>query len=392
MSPSFTDIYLVAGKRTPFGKYGGSLAGQNFLDLLLSPAKALLTETKVNPELIHQVILGNVLPISSSSLYSARHLALAIGMKKSSTALMLNRLCGSGFEAIYQAMKSIQFGEADAILAGGVENLSACPHLMLGARFGTKFGAMKTQDFLLDTLSDSQCQVSMGETAEKLADEISITREESDLFSFMSHQKAIAAYNNHEFVSEIAPYNIGSKTLSVDEHVRFDTKKEDFTKLKPTFRSNGTVTPGSASGVVDGAAVVLIANKNFIEKNNLKPLAKLISCQVEGVEPEKMGSGPVPAITNLLLKNKLSLIDIDLFEINEAFASQALYCQKKLEIPDEKMNIWGGAVALGHPLGASGIRLSLTLAHQLKKKSKKRGVASACIGGGQGIALYMENV
>lgn len=392
MSPQLESVYIVEGKRSPFGKFGGSFIDCSFLDLLQPITELMLKNISINAELIDQVIIGNVLPISSESLYTARHLGLKIGMNNSFQALMLNRLCGSGFEAIIQAYKNIKLDEAHAILVGGVENLSACPHLIKGLRFGTKFGPTKMNDFLLETLSDSLYQCSMGETAEKLADDLKISREESDDFSFDSHQKAKRAYDALLMQNQLSPITIKNKTISIDEHLRTDIKKEELKKLKSTFRENGRVTAASASGVVDGAAVAFIASEKFVKQHHLNPIAKIISYHTVGVEPIRMGMGPVRAINELLKKNNLSVDQIDLFEINEAFAAQALYCKKSLSIPDEKFNIWGGAVAIGHPLAASGIRLVTTLAHQLKTLKKSKGIASACIGGGQGVALLIENL
>ena len=395
MGHSPISVYLAGGKRTPFGKFGGTLATLSPLELCQRASDALLLELKLSPNQIDQVIVANVVPPTPDTLYCARHLALRLKMPQTTPGLMVNRLCGSGFEAIIQAQHLIERGDAEAILVAGVENMSMIPHLLYGARFGTKYGSPPMADFLLDTLTDKEACIPMGETAERLADEYKISRAESDSFSLQSHQKAARARAEGKFQGEIVAINSGKINLELDEHVRPDATIEELAKLRPSFRKDGVVTPGSASGIVDGAAVVLVASEAFVKKNNLPKLAKLGESAVIGVDPTKMGIGPVPAIELTLKKAKKSISEIDLFEINEAFAPQAMSCAKALNIPSEKLNVWGGAVALGHPLGASGIRLALTLARQLKDRKKTTGIASACIGGGQGIALLItrdENV
>lgn len=383
-------IYLVAGKRTPFGKFGGSLGAVSPMDLCYFAAKAMLEEINLSSDKIDQVIVANVIPSSPATLYCARHLAIKLGMPIETPALMMNRLCGSGFEAIIQAKRLIDLGEAQAILVAGVENMTMIPHLTYGARFGTKYGNLNTKDFLLDTLTDEQAEISMGLTAEALAEEYKTSKAESDEFSFQSHVKAEKAWSGGKFNGEVAPISAGKLNVIKDEHLRSDAKREDFEKLRPTFKKDGVVTAGSASGIVDGAACVLVASEEFLKKNNLKGLAQITGHAVVGVDPKKMGIGPVPAIKKVLTQENLNLKEIDLLEINEAFAPQAIACVKALDYPMEKVNIWGGAVALGHPLGATGIRLTLTLARQLKDNQKTKGIASACIGGGQGISILLS--
>ena len=380
-------VYIVGGKRTPFGSFGGSLGHLEPSDLCYISAKSMLEEVGLKAEHVDQVIVANVVPSTPATLYAARHLALKLGMKIQTPALMLNRLCGSGMEAIVQAKRLIQLGEAECVLVSGVENMTMIPHLTYGARFGTKYGSLKSRDFLLDTLTDELSMTPMGITAENLATEYKIDRSQVDQYSLESHQKAASA---RAFLrNEISPVEVKGKVIQDDEHVRADAKLGEITKLKPTFKKDGVVTAASASGIVDGAASVLVASHEFILRHKLKPLCGIEASKVVGVEPTKMGIGPVPAIEQLLELTKRSIDSIDLFEINEAFAPQVLSCQKALKIPLEKLNIWGGAIAIGHPLGASGVRLSLTLARQLKHHDLKSGIVSACIGGGQGIAILI---
>jgi acetyl-CoA acyltransferase 2 len=383
-------LYIVDGLRTPFGKYGGALTQIHPVELAVLSAKSLLNNLKLNPDKIDQVIFSNVIPATPDCLYAARHLALKLGCLETIPALNLNRLCGSGIEAIVTAARLIANQEASAILCSGAENMSMIPHLVYGGRFGVKYGELKSRDFLLETLSDTFTGLSMGITAENLAEQNQITLEDCNQFAFDSHKKASQAWNSHKFSSEVVPVNLGKINLLRDEHLREDIDLTSMKKLKASFKTDGVVNPANASGIVDGAATCLIASASFCKQHNLKPKAKIIAGSVVGVDPKIMGIGPVPAIIELLQKTKFKIEDIDLFEINEAFAAQALACQKQLAIPSDKLNIWGGAVGLGHPLGATGIRLAITLANQLIDTSRKRGIASACIGGGQGIALMVE--
>lgn len=381
-------VFIVQGKRTPFGKFGGSLATLKPVELAVIASQAVLKETDVDPETLDQVIFANVIPCTPDTLYAGRHLALKCGLKLSTPGFVVNRLCGSGIEGLIQGARLIRNYEAEALLVAGAETLSMAPHLTYGARFGTKYGPLKSQDMLLDTLYDQHVQLAMGITAENLAQDYSVTKEESDLFAYESHRKANLAYQGNLIQDEIIAVN----NCQTDEHLRNDVSLEDMRKLKPTFKKEGTVTAGSASGIVDGACALLIASEKYVNTHNLTPLAEIISGEVVGVDPSRMGLGPVPAISQLLTKQNLTKEDIDLFEINEAFAPQVLACQKALEIDPSKLNIWGGAIALGHPLGASGLKITLTLARQLKHLNKKKGISSACIGGGQGISLLIERV
>lgn len=386
-------VYIVSGRRTPFGKFGGSLGNLPPVDLAVFAGKALLEEVALDTKSIDQVIFANVIPSTPDTLYAGRHLGLKLGLPIETPGIVLNRLCGSGIQALIDGTRLIKCGEAQALLIAGAENLSMAPHLTYGARFGTKYGPLKSQDLLLDTLYDKQVQLPMGITAENLSDEFKISKEESDQFSFESHRRANEAYRLGLIQPELAKVRVSDKyECEKDEHLREDVSLTDMQKLKPTFKKDGTVTAGSASGIVDGACVLFIASEEYVRKHKLQPLAEIVAGEVVGVDPAKMGIGPVPAISKLLKKQNLSVKDVDFFEINEAFAPQVLACQKALEIEVNKLNPWGGAIALGHPLGATGLKITLTLARQLKHYGKTWGVSSACIGGGQGIALLIKSV
>lgn len=385
-------VFLVAGKRTPFGKFGGTLSEVTPVDLAVYAASAMIKESQLVPESIDQVIFANVIPSTPDTLYAGRHLALKCGLKITTPGVVVNRLCGSGIQAMIDATRLIRCGEAEAILTAGAENLSMAPHLVYGSRFGTRYGSLKTQDLLLDTLTDKHIQTPMGITAENLSEEYQVSREESDQYSYESHAKAAKAYQQNLIQPEIVAVKTDKWSCEQDEHFREDASLEQMQKLKPTFKKNGTVTAGSASGIVDGACAVLIASEAYVLKHKLSPLAEIIAGQVVAVDPSKMGIGPVPAISQLLERQKKSLNEIDLFEINEAFAPQVIACQRALKIDPSRLNIWGGAVALGHPLGATGLKITLTLARQLIHSKKDLGVSSACIGGGQGIALMIKRV
>jgi len=385
-------IYLVAGKRTPFGSFGGSLIKIKPVDLAVHATTAMLEEIGLSPDKIDQVILGNVVPSSTDTMYGGRHLALKSGMPESTPGITINRLCGSGIEAILQSFNLIKLGQAHCLLASGTENMSMVPHLTYGARFGTKYGPLKSIDMLLDALTDQHCNIPMGVTAETLAEMYEITRDECEVFAVNSHKKTSNAYKENLLQGELAPVKLKRGELSRDEHLREDVSLEAMKKLAPNFKPGGVVTAATASGIVDGAASVLVASESFVEKEGLTPLAEIIDGHTLGVNPKIMGIGPVPVIREMLEKNNLKMDEIDLFEINEAFAAQTLAVVKELNLDSSKLNIWGGATAIGHPLAATGVRISLTLARQLNELKLKRGIASACIGGGQGIAILLESI
>lgn len=383
-------VYLVAGKRTPFGKFSGSLQDISPVDLAVSCSKNLIEQLHLTPDKIDHVIMGNVLPSTTDTLYGARHVALKLGCPQSTPAYNVNRLCGSGIQAIMDAYRLIKLGEAHGVLACGSENMSLAPHLVYGGRFGTKYGPLKTVDMLMDSLTDQYAGCPMGITAENLAKEHQISREQCDEFAASSHLKAHQAFKKGHFAHEISPVEIRKGVLEKDEHVREQVSLEEMASLRPSFSKEGVVTAANASGIVDGAASVIVASEAYCERNKLTPFAQICESAVVGVDPKIMGIGPVPAINALLNKAEMNLSEIDLVEINEAFAAQTLACAKVLGLDKSKLNIWGGAIALGHPLGASGVRISLTLAQQLKAEKKKWGISSACIGGGQGIAMLMR--
>lgn len=392
MSSNTDKVYLVSGKRTPFGRFGGSLGDITPVDLGVYASKALIDDIGISPDQIDHVIFGNVVTASTDTMYAGRHLALKLGCPEHTPGYVVNRLCGSGIQIILDAVKMIKLGEANSVLCCGAENMTMIPHLVYGSRFGTKYGALKTVDMLLDTLTDKFACIAMGDTAENLAKEYSVTREESDTFSMNSHLKAKDAYSKGYMQKEITPVPLRKGECVKDEHLREEVDINSMATLRPTFQKEGVVTAGSASGIVDGASSVFIASESFVKENNLKPIAEIIDGAVVGVDPKKMGIGPVPAIKKILEKNNMSLDQIDFVEINEAFAAQAISCAKALNINLEKFNIWGGAIAIGHPLAASGTRISYTLARQLQENNKTYGIASACIGGGQGIAVLLKRV
>ena len=392
MGKTFRKVYMVSGMRTPFGRFGGSLMGISPVDLAVYASKAVIAKTMLNPEDIDQVIFANVIPSTPDTLYGGRHVALKCGLKEITPGVNVNRLCGSGIQALIDGARLIRHQEAEVILISGAENLSMAPHLTYGARFGTKYGSLASKDLLLDTLYDKHADIPMGMTAEKLSAEYKVSRAEADEYSYHSHLKANQAYQQGLIQPELVAIKQDRIQCDKDEHLRSDISLAEMHKLKPTFSKDGTVTAGSASGIVDGAASILIASEEYVQKNKLIPVAEIIDGAVVGVDPSRMGIGPVPAIKKLLEKNNKRISDIDLFEINEAFAPQVISCAKALEIPDAKLNVWGGAVALGHPLGATGIKISWTLARQLQHFNKDFGIASACIGGGQGIALLLKRV
>ncbi len=383
-------VYLVSGKRTPFGKFGGALKDISAVDLAVFASSELLSSLKLSPEYIDQVILGNVITSSTDCLYGGRHLALKLGCKLETPGIVINRLCGSGLQSILDAYHLIQLGISNCILAGGTENMSMTPHLLYGGRFGTKYGGLVSKDLLLDSLTDQYAQSPMGITAENLAEKFQISRNSCDEYSLKSHQRAESAYQKQKIQGELAPVKLKKFTLEKDEHIRPDASLEDMKNLKASFKEGGVVTPGTASGVVDGSAMTLIASESFVKTHQLNPLAEIIDGHVVGVDPKIMGIGPSPAITQLLKKNQKNISDIDVFEINEAFAGQTLSCLKDLNIDPEKVNVWGGAVAIGHPLAASGARIATTLCRQLHDQNFHYGVASLCIGGGQGISMLFK--
>ncbi|MEM7603719.1 MAG: acetyl-CoA C-acetyltransferase [Myxococcota bacterium] len=389
------EIWIVAAKRTPFGAMNGSLKGISAIDLGVLAGKAALEQSTLQGDEIDQVILVNVQQTSSDAIYGARHVGLKAGIPIDKPALTVNRLCGSGFQAVVTAAEQILMGEAKAVLAAGSENMSQAPHSIYGLRDGQKFGRPpKMVDTLWESLTDSYCNTPMAVTAENLAEKYGISREESDAFGVRSQQKWAAAQEGGFFADELAPVTIetrrGTKVVERDEHPRPETTMENLAKLPPVFKKDGVVTAGNASGICDGAAALVVVDGAWAKTRGLKPLAKIVQWGVAAVEPTLMGIGPAPAIRGALDRAGLTIDEIDLFDVNEAFAPQFLAVQKELELPEEKVNVNGGAIALGHPLGATGARITTNLIYTARKLGKKYSVGSACIGGGQGIAIVLE--
>ncbi|KAG9330341.1 hypothetical protein JZ751_025662, partial [Albula glossodonta] len=437
-------VFVVSAKRTPFGTYGGVLKDHSATDLAEHAAKAALAAGGVAPELVNSVIMGNVMQSSADAPYIARHVGLRCGVPIPVPALTVNRLCGSGFQSVISGAQEICLKESEVVLCGGSESMSQAPYAVRNIRFGTKFGLdLKLEDTLWAGLTDLHVKIPMGITAENLAEKYEISREDCDKYAHQTQQKwkageslsqrgrcgsigilneiqrasstasgfdlntagvraalagslcVISAHEGGHFMAEIAPIDVKAKKGKVpmthDEHPRPQTTLEQMAKLPPVFKKGGTVTAANASGVSDGAAALVIASEDAVKQHNLTPLARIVAYHVSGCDPSIMGIGPVPAITEALKKAGLSLKDMDLVEVNEAFAPQYLSVAKALGLDPEKSNVNGGAIALGHPLGASGARITAHLAHELRRRGGKYAVGSACIGGGQGIAIILEN-
>ncbi|MBI4467366.1 MAG: acetyl-CoA C-acetyltransferase [Acidobacteria bacterium] len=389
-------IVILAGARTPMGRYGGLLRDLSALDLGAVAARATLERSRIEPAEFDHVIFGNALQTSGDAIYGARHVALKAGLPVEVPAVTVNRLCGSGMESIVQAAHRLLLGEARMVLAGGMESMSQAPHVIRGARWGFRLGDGMLEDSLMVALKDSYCGCYMSDTAENLARQCGVTRQAADEYALLSQQRADAAYKACRLKEEIVPVEIkgrkGSTLFAEDDHRRPETTLEGLAKLPPAFRPDGIITAGNASGIVDGAAAVVVTTAATAQAKKLKPLGRLVSWAVAGVEPSLMGIGPVPATRQALQRAGLKLSDIDLVEVNEAFAPQYLGVEKELGLDRERTNVNGGAIALGHPLGATGTRLVLTLLYELRRRGAGYGLATACIGGGQGIAVIVESV
>lgn len=390
------DVYVLDGARTPFGSFGKSLKNVSATEMGRLTAVEAMTRSGVEPEEIDQVVYGNVIHSSTNAAYVSRHIALHAGIPIQVPALTVNRLCGSGLQAVVSAAQSLRLGEGATVLAGGAENMSKAPHADFVSRFaGAKMGPVQLEDMLLNTLTDEFSGCGMGITAENLAEKYGIKREEQDEFSYESHMRAARASESGRFAEEMMPVELktrkGIEMFERDEHVKKDTSVERLAGLRPSFKKDGSVTAGNSSGINDGAASLVIASEDYVKAGNKKPLAKIISWGVAGVDPTLMGIGPVPSSKMALERAGLDLSDIDLIEINEAFAAQYLAVEKELGLNRDITNVNGGAIALGHPVGASGARLLLTLAYELKRRNLRFGLASLCIGGGQGIAMVIES-
>ncbi|HEX2693523.1 MAG TPA: acetyl-CoA C-acetyltransferase [Gemmatimonadaceae bacterium] len=395
--PDNTSVVFLSAVRTPFGTFGGKLKDISPIDLAVGASKAALARGGIGPEDVDQTIFGNVLYTTRDSIYFARHVSLKCGCRQETSALTLNRLCGSGFQSVVSGAQEIMLGDAKVCLVGGAESMSQAPHVTRGLRWGTPLGkAPVMEDVLWEGLTDTYVGLGMAETAENLAERYKLDRGCVDEFALRSQQLSRAGWESGAFKDEIVAVPVPNpKTgkpdeLTKDEHMRPDTTAEKLAALKPVFRKGGVVTAGNASGIGDGAGAMVIASEQFARERSLKPLGRLVSWGVAGVDPAIMGIGPVPASRAALAKAGLTMDDMDLIEVNEAFAAQTCAVERELSLPREKLNVNGGAIALSHPLAASGARITAHLLHALRAQGKRYGLGTACIGGGQGIALVVE--
>jgi acetyl-CoA acyltransferase 2 len=390
------ELWFLSGKRTAFGNFGGSLKELTATDLAVESAKAALAQAKVSAEDVQHVVYGNVMQTSADAIYLPRHVGLRSGVPVGVGALGVNRLCGSGFQAFATAGELLLTDQASVVLAGGTESMSQAPHVIRGARWGLALGKSNLEDALWSGLTDSYTGMPMGITAENLAEQYKLTQDEVDTFAVLSQKRFAAAQEAGRFNEEIAPVDVKNKkatvTFAKDEYNRPDSSVEGFKKLPKAFKKDGVVHAGAASGINDGAASAVLATRSWAEKKGVAPIGKLLNWASTGCDPKIMGIGPVSAIRRLLEKSELKLSDIHLFEVNEAFSPQYLAVEKELGLPRDLTNVNGGALAVGHPLGASGARITITLLYELKRRGLKYGIGSACIGGGQGIAVLVEAV
>lgn len=396
-TPRETGVVFLSGVRTGFGAFGGALKDLSATDLGAVAARAALDRSGVERSEVDHVVFGNVLQTSADAAYLARHIGLRAELPVETPALTVNRLCGSGFEAVIQGAQQIRLGEARVVLAGGTESMSQAPHVVRGARWGLRLGpAAPLEDTLWEALRDAGCGLSMAETAEKLAERYKISREAVDCYAARSQACAKAAWDAGTFAEEVVPVTVRDRktrkdvSWAADEHMRPDTTPEALSKLPPYFRKDGVVTAGNASGICDGAAALVVADEAFARERGRRPIGRLLGWGVAGVDPTIMGIGPVPASHRALAHAGLALEDMNLVEINEAFAAQYLAVEQELGLDRERTNVDGGAVAIGHPLGASGARITLHLLHALRRRGGRYGLGAACIGGGQGAAVVVE--
>jgi acetyl-CoA acetyltransferase family protein len=391
-----TDVFILGGARTPMAEYTGKLKDFSAIDLGAIASRAAMERTGVKPEDVDHVVFGNVMQTSADAVYGARHVGLKAGVPIEVPALTVNRLCGSGIQAAINGAQLIQLGEAEIVLTGGMESMSQAPHVIRGLRNGLRLGQGQLEDSLWSALLDTHCGCSMAVTAENCAAKYNVSREEQDAYAIRSQQLADKAWKEGRLKEEVVPVEIksrkGVEVFAQDDHMRPDSTMEGLAKLPAAFSKNGCVTAGNASGIVDGGAALILASGPAVKEHGLTPLAKLTHWAYVGVEPSLMGMGPAPATRKVLDKAGLTLKDIDLIEVNEAFAAQYLSVEKELGLDRDRVNVNGGAIALGHPLGMTGTRLLLTLTLELRRRGAKRGLATACIGGGQGIAAIVETV
>ena len=389
------DVVILSGARTPIGSFGGAFKDVSAVALGVVAVKEAVRRSGVRPDQVNETILGCILQ-AGLGMNPARQAALAAGIPESVPAHTVNKVCGSGLKAVMLAAQAIKAGDAQVVVAGGTESMSGAPYLMKGARWGERLGHAKLVDHMLhEGLTDAMHEIHMGVTAENLVERYDISRDDQDLFALTSQQRATAAIQEGRFKDEIVPVPVPQrkgdpKPVDTDEYPRADASMDALARLKPAFKKNGTVTAGNASGINDGAAALVVASAERAKALNLSPIARVVSYASAGVDPKVMGLGPVPAVRKALEKAKLKLQDVELFELNEAFAAQSLAVLRELKLDPERVNVNGGAIALGHPIGASGARILVTLLYAMKARGARRGLAALCIGGGQGVALVVE--
>jgi acetyl-CoA C-acetyltransferase len=390
------EVYILSAARTPIGKFGGSLASLTAADLGVVAAQAAIERAGIRPDEIEETIFGNARQAGGGP-NPARQVSIRSGVPQETPAFTVNKACGSGLKSIALGYQEIATGDVECVLAGGTESMSRLPYYLDGARWGYRLGNQELVDGMYrDGFFCPLAKMLMGETAEILAEQYKITREQQDEYALCSQTRAAAAVDNRRFDDELAPVTLESKkgpqTFTRDEHLFLGATMEKMAKLAPVFSKTGTVTAGNSSGITDGAAAVVLASEDFATKNNLKPLARILAVTSAGVDPRIMGIGPVPALRKMEQKHQLRVADFDLVEINEAFAAQVLACNRELHFDPEKLNVNGGSIALGHPIGCTGTRITVTLLHEMLRRKAKRGVATLCISGGLGMALALENV
>jgi acetyl-CoA acetyltransferase family protein len=389
-----TEVFILGGARTPMADYAGKLKDISAIELGAIASRAAMERTGVKPQEVDHVVFGNVLQTSSDAVYGARHVGLKAGLPIEVPALTVNRLCGSGIQAAVNGAHLLMLGEADVVLTGGMESMSQAPHVIRGLRSGLRLGQGQLEDTLWSALLDTHCGCTMAGTAENCAAKYNVSREEQDAYAMRSQQLADKAWKEGRLKEEVVPVEMksrkGVELFSQDDHMRPDTTMEGLARLPAAFSKNGCVTAGNASGIVDGGAALLLASATGAKDHGLKPLAKLTHWAYVGVEPTLMGMGPAPATRKVLEKAGLSLKEIDLIEVNEAFAAQYLAVEKDLGLDRDRVNVNGGAIALGHPIGASGARILMTLVNELRRRGGGLGCAAICSGGGQGDAVIVE--
>jgi acetyl-CoA C-acetyltransferase len=390
------DVYILSAVRTPIGKFGGSLASMTAADMGVVTAQAAIERAGVRPDQIEETIFGNARQAGGGP-NPARQISIRSGLPQDAPAYTVNKACASGLKSIALGYQEIATGNLDCMLAGGTESMSRLPYYLDGARWGYRLGNQELVDGMYrDGFFCPLAKMLMGETAEVLAEQYKITRDEQDAYALCSQSRAAAAIDAKRFDCELAPVTLESKkgprTFDRDEHLFLGATIEKMAKLSPVFSKTGTITAANSSGITDGAAAVVLASEDFATKHNLKPLARILAVTSVGVDPRIMGIGPVPALRKMEQKHQLRVADFDLVELNEAFAAQVLACDRELHFDHNKLNVNGGAIALGHPIGCTGARITVTLLHEMLKRKAKRGVATLCVSGGLGMALAIENV